>query len=473
MIDTHAHIDGEAFEDDFEQIITSAQMDGVQKIVIPGIEPKRFERILSLCKTHDMLFCGLGIHPHNASDVTKEILEYISDESKANSNVVAIGECGLDYFYDFHPRDIQIESFSSQLKIAKENKLPVIVHNREADEDILDVITKEQDGNLSGVFHCFSSSLETMEKALDLNFHISFTGNITFKKTDLSEQVKKVPLNRLLLETDSPYMTPVPHRGKRNEPKFVRKIAEKIAEIKSIDINEVIDMTTQNALRLFRLSILFLICISSFSLLKAQPEDTTLTVYHPYEKGLGIGPSLGANTIVQTIYYKNGTSRVASQEGIFMYGGALSYSIFDFLQIETSYNYSLNNKVVEKNNNNIGPHVHRFFEINTQWIVNPYSRIMFFGSAGMSYILNTFDRGRTFEQKNNYFGFNGGIGFKINIPIKGFGLIVPFAEWRIDWGPNKTLGHLFEDNQIIEIESRSFYSTPRFGIMIYPKIFIF
>ena len=301
MIDTHAHIDTSAFDEDRDLVIKRAFETGIESIIIPGIEPKDFENILALTDRFDNIFCAMGIHPHYAQQVTKENLEII-EKNAINPKVVAIGEIGLDYYYDFAPRDIQKEAFSSQLKLAKTLNKPVIVHNRDSDSDLLAILKNEQDGNLKGVLHCFSGDRNMLNEAIDLDFHVSFTGNITFKKSTLTEIVEITPLERILLETDSPYMTPVPLRGKRNEPSYVNYVAQKISEIKSIQINEVIKMTTANAKRLFKLTILLLL-IPLFSLFsQSNSSDTIQPKVYQFEKAFGLGAVIGTHTIVQTIY---------------------------------------------------------------------------------------------------------------------------------------------------------------------------
>lgn len=213
MIDTHAHIFSEEFDNDITEVIENAFNSGVEAIILPAIEPKTFEKVINVSNLSENLFFSMGVHPHNAQEFNDEVSNKII-ELASNPKMKAIGEIGLDYYYNFAPQDLQKEVFRKQLKLAKELNLPVIIHNRESDDDLLEILNAEQDGSLRGVLHCFSSNVEIMKKAIDLGFLISFTGNITFKKSEgLREIVKLAPIEKIMLETDSPYMTPVPFRG--------------------------------------------------------------------------------------------------------------------------------------------------------------------------------------------------------------------------------------------------------------------
>jgi len=472
MIDTHAHIDFNAFDEDRKEMIERALNGGVEFIIIPGVEPKDFSRLLELTQEYKNLYCGMGVHPHNANDADEDVFRSIRQNSD-NHNVKAIGETGIDYYYDFAPKDIQQVHFRNQLKIAKETGLPAIVHNREADEDVLKIIEDEQDGSLKGVLHCFSSPLETMKKALDLGFNISFTGNITFKKSNLDEVVRDVPLDRLMLETDSPFMTPVPLRGKRNEPANVKYIAQKIAEIKSISFEEVIDMTSKTAKKLFNLSIFLLVFLFAFSTTSAQsifddiveeekPEEELI---HPYKKFIGFGPVLGTNTVVETYYLEVGEKDV-SYDGLFAIGGAIAYGVFDYLVVEAAYTYSKNTKIAI-DNPGLKPSIYQTLEFTTHWIINPYSRVNFFGTVGTTAFFNSYD-GKPHEQ----IGWIAGLGMFINIPTD-FGLFNIVAEWRIDFETKKKEQfNLFPNLDSRKfVETKSFYSIPRLTILYYPPFF--
>jgi TatD DNase family protein len=190
------------------------------------------------------------VHPHDAKDVDDTVLKEI-EEMSFHPKVVAIGEIGLDFHYNFSPKEKQREVFRTFLQMAKQRALPIVVHNRESDDAMMEIIESEMSDGLRGQFHCFGGSASMAQCLLELGFHISFTGNITFKNVKLDDVVKSVPLEKLLLETDAPYMTPVPHRGKRNEPARVVLVAEKIAEIKGVSVEEVGRVTSENCRRLF------------------------------------------------------------------------------------------------------------------------------------------------------------------------------------------------------------------------------
>jgi len=470
LIDTHAHINTSVYDEDRADVVKRAKEAGVESIIIPAIEPAEFDSLFETVEKFDNVYCGVGIHPHNANEVNEETINQIKELSFRNK-VVAIGEIGLDYYYDFTPKEVQKDAFRKQIEIALERELPIIVHNRESDEDLLEILREEQNGSLEGVLHCFSSGIEVMTKAIDLGFHISFTGNITFKKSLLDDVVSGVPLKRLLLETDSPYMAPVPNRGKRNEPRNVLDIAAKISELKKISINEVIKMTTKNAKRLFRIMMLLAlitILTMSVSLEALAQEDENDEFVNPYPKGLGFGFLVGTNTIVQN-QYNGDLERSISYEGVFFWGGSVNLALFDWLMLEATYNYTKNDKIVEKSNNQEGPNINQVIELTSQWIANPYSRINFYGDIGFSFYYNTLNQGRSFETKDSPIGFNFGLGFKINIPVRAFGLFTPYLEWRLNWQPTKVNGVTYWDNIPIEIESTSFYSMPRLGVIFYPE----
>jgi len=472
MIDTHAHIDFEAFDDDRSEMIKRAFDNAVEYIIIPGVEPKNYLKLLALAESNKRLFCGLGVHPHNALDANDSVFETIRELSE-KEKVVAIGETGIDYFYDFAPKEVQKDVFRKHLQIAKQKSLPVIVHNREADDDILDIIKSEQDGTLKGVLHCFSGSPEVMEKALNLGFIISFTGNITFKKSQLTDVVKKIPLDSIMLETDSPFMTPDPFRGKRNEPANVKYIAQKIAEIKSISIDEVIAMTSKTAKQLFNLSIILLTFILAFSVTESQSilkdikrdSSTQEEMVHPYPKFIGFGPVIGTNTVVET-WYIGANEKDDSYDGLLAYGGALTYGVFDYLVVKLSYCYSKNIKIAEQWDYTIDPSVYQFYELSTHWIINPYSRINFFGTLGITSFNNSYN-----NIPNNQIGWNSGLGMFINIPTD-FGLFNVMAEWHINFETQKQKKYSDEidkENNIFT-DTKSYYSIPRVTLLYYPPI---
>ena len=474
MIDTHAHIDTEAYDTDRDEIIERAFESGLESIIVPGIVPKDFDRVLELTEKHEKIYCGIGIHPHNALIINEENLALI-EHLLGRKKVVAVGEIGLDYYYDFAPKDIQKKTFREQIKIAKSFNKPIIVHNRDSDEDLLEIITEEQDGTLEGVLHCFSGTIETLNKAIELGFHVSFTGNITFKKSTLSDIVESAPMDRIMLETDSPYMTPVPHRGKRNEPLFVKYIAEKISEIKKISIDEVIEMTTMNAKRLFKLT-LILFMLPFFSIF-AQNE-TTDTVPAPrinrFEKAFGLGGMVGTHTIVQNMTFDSSKiNKEVSYEGVFFYGVNINYSILDFLMLEAAYTYAKNTKIYEKSKQLEGPHIYQVLEFSSLWTANPYAKVHFYATLGYTMYFNTLNKGQIFDGKSietndKSNGFNFGVGLRLNIPIRDIGLVTPYLEWRINWAPTTVAGKAYDGGKPVDITSTSYYSMPRFGISFYP-----
>lgn len=481
MIDTHAHIDFKAFDDDRDEIIKSAFNEGLEYIIIPGVEPKDYNKLLELSSKYNNIFCAMGVHPHNSNDYNKDVRGKIIDNTE-NPNVKAIGEIGLDYYYDFATPDVQKNAFREQLKIAKDCHLPVIIHNREADEDIYKILKQEQNGNLKAVLHCFSSGIEFMQKVIDLGCYISFTGNITFKKSDLIEVVNKTPMDNIMIETDSPFLAPVPFRGKRNEPKFVKYIAKKIAEIKSIPIDEVISMTSKTAKKFFNLLLLSTIFICSYNFLMAQriieTDDESGNIeqdslIHPYHKFIGIGPMVGSNTVVETYFVPNPQTNKKqdidiSYEGIFSYGFGINYGLFDFLVLGLSYNYSQNKKIAEEQKFLIDPTIYQNIEFATRWIINPYSRVNFYGVVGFSYLFNSFSRRPVPEKPafyvdNNQLGLLTGVGMFINIPTD-LGLFNICAEWSLNF-ETETKSLIYKDK---ETDARSFYSIPRVYIFYYP-----
>lgn len=254
MIDTHSHIYSEHFDSDFDLMIQRAKNFGIEKIIVPATKPSEFHKIFNLINKNKIFIYGcLGIHPHHAHEINDTDLLNLESLS-LNKNIVAIGEIGLDYHYDFCPKEIQKDVFRKQLRIAKKLNLPVVIHNRESDEDVIQILKEEKDDNLQIQLHCFSSKLDVLKEALNLGSYISFTGNITFKNSNLNEIVNFVPDDKIMIETDAPYMTPVPNRGKRNEPSNLVIIAQKLSEIKNRSLQEIILMTTKNARIFFNLT---------------------------------------------------------------------------------------------------------------------------------------------------------------------------------------------------------------------------
>lgn len=288
MIDTHCHLQTAQFDSDREAVIAQAEAAGVTSFIVPAIDRESFEATLTLANSYPNIHCALGIHPHSASEWSAEIGQKIVTEIRSNPNVVAVGEIGLDYYYDFAPRDVQIKAFREQIAIAQSLQKPIIIHTRDCIPETLDIVQEcykdTPKSYIFGQFHCFSGTPAEMKKAVELGFYVSYTGNITFKNSGLTDTVRETPLDAMMLETDSPYLAPVPHRGKRNSPALLPLVAEKVAEIKQLTSNEVMAATTTNAKKLFfpaLAAVLFLLmCFStdvSYAQVGSRPPDSVMT----------------------------------------------------------------------------------------------------------------------------------------------------------------------------------------------------
>ena len=250
FIDSHSHLILEAFDNDRDCVIQQAFSNGITHIVQSCDNLDEIERNLVLTKQYANLYSSVGIHPHEAklwsNSSYDTILKYTKEEK-----VVAIGETGLDFYYNYSPKDIQIKVFREQIKIANEVFLPLIIHTRDAFKETIQIL-KEEKPKYGGVFHCYTGDLETAKEALKLGFYISWSGILTFKKaSDLREVAKNIPLQNTLIETDCPFLTPIPHRGERNEPKYVKYVAEELAKIHNVSIEELGKITSENTKRLF------------------------------------------------------------------------------------------------------------------------------------------------------------------------------------------------------------------------------
>jgi TatD DNase family protein len=251
LFDTHAHLDDDRFKDDQKQVIEQCKEDGVELILNAASNLRSSLESIALAKEYDFIYASVGVHPHDAKSMDSKTIDVLRDLA-ANTKVKAIGEIGLDYHYDFSPRDIQKKRFMEQIDLAKQLKLPIIVHDRESHGDIMDIFHKMNVSGMGGVLHSFSGSVETARECLKLGFYLSISGPLTFKNNVKTvEVVREIPLDMLLIETDSPYLTPVPYRGQRNYPGYVRYVAEKIAEIKGLSFEEVAQKTLENGKRLF------------------------------------------------------------------------------------------------------------------------------------------------------------------------------------------------------------------------------
>ncbi len=251
FIDTHAHLFYPNFNGEVEQIIERALNAGVEKIIVPATDLATSKQAIDLAEKYDFIFAAVGVHPHDTGEIQENYLEILEEFSK-HEKVVAIGEIGLDYYYDFSPKEKQIKAFKEQIDLAVKTNLPIIVHNRESNEDIMEIIRQYKRTNLKAQFHCFAGGIKEAKELISMKHFISFTGNITFKKAESVRNVlKNVEIENILLETDSPFLTPVPYRGKRNEPANITLIAEKIAELHNVTIEDVARTTNYNVYKLF------------------------------------------------------------------------------------------------------------------------------------------------------------------------------------------------------------------------------
>lgn len=252
LVDTHAHIQWASFDKDREEAINRARKVDVKYIVNIGFDVDGSRKAVELAEKHEGLYATVGIHPHNASQFNENVLDILKKLSE-NQKVVAIGEIGLDYYRNLSPRQAQKKAFEAQLFLAEELELPVVIHDRDAHTDILKMLLRFK-GKINGIMHCFSGSREMAEQCIKSDFYISFAGPVTFPNSHkLHEIAKWIDLSKILLETDSPWLAPQHVRGKRNEPAFLPFIAEKIAELKGISMDEMAEATTENAKEIFQL----------------------------------------------------------------------------------------------------------------------------------------------------------------------------------------------------------------------------
>jgi len=254
LFDAHAHYDDEAFNNDRDEVIRKVHENGVAYILNASSNIASAVESISLAQKFDFVYAAVGIHPHDVQGINMNAISTIGDMA-SHKKVRAVGEIGLDYHYQDTPRELQKLWFKAQINLAKNLGLPVIIHSRESHEDVLEIVKNENAKTVGGVFHCFSGSVEVAREALNNNFYISFGGPVTFKNARRPmEAVMYVPLDRLLIETDCPMLAPEPHRGRRNDSSYLRLIAEKIADIKGLSYEEVSEVTTNNAMRLFGVS---------------------------------------------------------------------------------------------------------------------------------------------------------------------------------------------------------------------------
>lgn len=254
LFDSHAHYDDKKFDSDRDELLTLMRENNVGYIMnsCSGIDdiPNLFE----LSEKYPFIYLSVGVHPHEVTNLSEKDMDKLK-EACVNTKVKAIGEIGLDYFYDYSPRDLQKKWFIRQIELAKEVNMPIVIHDRDAHADTMDILKTEDVRDIGGEFHCYAGSVEMAREILDWGMYIAFGGSLTFKKSVKPVEVAKyVPLDRILIETDSPYLTPEPHRGKRNSSLYIKYVAEKLAEIKGIAVEEIEHITTENAKRCFKIT---------------------------------------------------------------------------------------------------------------------------------------------------------------------------------------------------------------------------
>lgn len=249
--DTHAHLDDPRYREDFEQTLANMKTSQISRVTNVGYDLPSSENSVDLAHRYEFIYAAVGVHPHDAEGVTAKTWERLLQLAQ-DDKVIGWGEIGLDYYRDLSPRSIQKDIFIQQIELADQAGLPIIIHNRDAHEDLLKIV-KEHPPQYGGVFHCYSGSWEMAKIVLNLGFYISFAGPLTFKNSRHAVEVAtKVPMDRFFVETDSPYLTPEPYRGKRNEPAYVRQVAAKIADLRNLDFEEVAQQSFLNAAQLFK-----------------------------------------------------------------------------------------------------------------------------------------------------------------------------------------------------------------------------
>lgn len=254
LFDSHAHLNDERFDEDRDELINSLKEKSVDLVVNPGADIETSKSAVELSKKYDFIYAAVGVHPHDVSDLDDTAIDTLRNLAIENNKVVAIGEIGLDYYYDYSPRDSQKVWFKKQILLANELKLPIIIHDRDAHADTFDIIKEYKSDEIGCVLHCYSGSVELAREYIKLGCYISIPGTVTFKNSrKVREVAREIPLDRLFIETDSPYMAPEPHRGKRNDPSLVAFVADKIAQEKGISYEEVCDKTKENAKKFFKI----------------------------------------------------------------------------------------------------------------------------------------------------------------------------------------------------------------------------
>ena len=260
FIDSHCHIDGTQFDDDRDEVVKRATDAGVRAMLNIGTgDPHSddFRRAVAVAERYDSVYASVGVHPHDAKLYDDAAEAHLIDLVKGSKKVIAWGEIGLDYYYDHSPRDVQVDVFRRQIRTARELCLPIIIHSRDADDETVEILTEECSwSGFRGIMHCFGGTPEMATALMKVGFMISFAGNVTFKKAEnLRDSARVVPLERLLIETDCPFLTPVPFRGKRNEPSFVVHTAQFLADLYDVDVETLADQTTKNFVDFFQISL--------------------------------------------------------------------------------------------------------------------------------------------------------------------------------------------------------------------------
>lgn len=252
LFDSHAHLNDERFDEDREELINSLKAKGVDLVLNPGACIETSKSSVELANKYDFIYAAVGVHPHDVGEMTEDDIETLRKLALENEKVKAIGEIGLDYYYDNSPREIQKKWFKRQIELANELKLPIIIHDRDAHGDTFEIIKNTKSPEIGCVLHCYSGNVELAKEYVKMGCYISIPGTVTFKNNKKTREVaKEIPLEYLLIETDSPYMAPEPHRGKRNDPSLVQFVADKIAQEKGISYEQVCEATKENAKRFF------------------------------------------------------------------------------------------------------------------------------------------------------------------------------------------------------------------------------
>lgn len=255
LVDTHAHIYGEQFDSDIEVVLQRARHSGIEKIFLPAIDHETHDRLLQLCQRStgsQAIYPMMGVHPCSINENYKQELATALRYLDNGTRYYAVGEIGLDFYWDVTHKDLQFEAFETQIQWAIERGLPIVIHSRKSTYDCIEVLKKYK-GRVKGIFHCFSGSVEEAREIIKLDFMLGVGGVVTYKNAGLKEVLKETGLDKVVLETDAPYLTPVPYRGKRNEPSYIRIIAEEVAAVTGLSLAQVAGITTANALKVFQL----------------------------------------------------------------------------------------------------------------------------------------------------------------------------------------------------------------------------